>query len=69
MAVPRPHICRCLAENVNRILELGPDFLVMGKVDADFDLYNVVASVSIAYHLYEVAVTFRPQNWLNKSLL
>lgn len=41
----------------------------MGKVDADFDLYNVVASVSIAYHLYEVAVTFRPQNWLNKSLL
>jgi hypothetical protein len=52
-----PHSCKCLAENENRILELGPEFIVTRKVDTDF----AHTSVRIAYNLSEVATTFRPQ--------
>lgn len=44
------------------ILDIGPEFVVKGKVDADFTLSNVDATVSIAYDLSEVAATFPPQS-------
>ncbi|KAI9452115.1 hypothetical protein BJY52DRAFT_1294619 [Lactarius psammicola] len=43
------------------ILEIGPEFKVTGKVDADFALANVGASVRLAYNLSKVAATFPPQ--------
>ncbi|KAN0134690.1 hypothetical protein V8E53_007475 [Lactarius tabidus] len=47
------------------ILDIGPEFVVMGKVDADFALSNVDASVGVAYKLRKVATTFPPQSGSN----
>ena len=46
----------------NRILSVGPEFILLGKVDADFALSNVGASVKIAYDLSEVETTFPPHS-------
>ncbi|KAN0134687.1 hypothetical protein V8E53_007472 [Lactarius tabidus] len=47
--------------SVPGILDVGPEFVLKGKVDVDFTLPNVDASVSIAYNFSEVATTF-PQS-------
>ncbi|KAF8266395.1 hypothetical protein EI94DRAFT_1803173 [Lactarius quietus] len=44
------------------ILDVGPEFIVTGNVDADFALSNIDASARIAYNLSEIVVTFPPQN-------
>lgn len=44
-----------------RILDVGPQFTLLGGVDANFGLKNVNAAVEVNYDLSGASFTFPPQ--------
>ena len=45
----------------DRILDVGPQFTLLGGIDANFGLQNVNAAVEVNYDLGGASFTFPPQ--------
>ena len=45
----------------HRILEIGPQFTLLGQIDANFGLQNVNAAVEVNYDLGGASFAFPPQ--------